>query len=132
MDDILHLDSIPGLANILADDSIDPASFEHSILEQDQPQHYTHRQQITNDHLGRGSKFSQFFQQDCQQMLGQQVSSQFHDDSGMNLNQEAHQSYKGTRIFGEGNFTIRYIKHPHPQEFVKGGIHLTGIIVCWS
>ena len=27
MDDIFHLDSIPGLANILADDSIDPSSF---------------------------------------------------------------------------------------------------------
>ena len=94
MDDILHLDSIPGLANILADDSIDPTSLdEHSILEQAQPQHYTHQDAI--DHLGRGSKFSQFFQQDCRQMLGQQVSSQFEHNSAMSSGQQAHQNYKG-------------------------------------
>ena len=95
MDDILHLDSIPGLANILADDSIDPTSLdERSILEQDQPPHYT-QQEDAIDQLGRGSKFSQFFQQDSRQMSQEQVSSQFQHNSAMNSGQQANQNYKG-------------------------------------
>lgn len=95
MDDILHLDSIPGLANILADDSIDPTSLdERSILEQEQPPHYT-QQEDAIDQLGRGSKFSQFFQQDSRQIPQEQVSAQFQHKSAMNSGQQANQNYKG-------------------------------------
>ena len=97
MDDIFHLDSIPGLANILADDSIDPTSLgEHSILEQNQRQDYIHQQPNTNDYRDGGSKFSQFFQQDSKQILksNRVASPQFSLDSAMNLKPD-HQGFKG-------------------------------------
>ena len=99
MDDIFHLDSIPGLANILADDSIDPTPLgDHSILEQNQRQDYIHQQQSTNDYLGGGSKFSQFFQQDSKQILkpNRMPSPQFRLDGTMNLKQDQ-QGFKGRK-----------------------------------
>lgn len=96
MDDIFHLDSIPGLANILADDSIDPTSIgEHSMFEQNQPQDGLYQQRNSNDYRDGGSKFSQFFQQDTNQMLKRNSGQapQFHLDGAINLKQD--QGYEG-------------------------------------
>ena len=96
MDDIFHLDSIPGLANILADDSIDPTSFgEHSILEQNQVQGEIH-QERSKDYRDGGSKFSQFFQHDSKPTLkpNQHSSPNFHHGDTMNIGQN-HLGFKG-------------------------------------
>ena len=97
MDDIFHLDSIPGLANILADDSIDPTSVgEHSILEQSPCPEYIDNQANTNDYLDGGSKFSQFFQRDSKQILksNRVPSPQFTLDGAMNVKPDQ-QDFKG-------------------------------------
>ena len=91
MDDIFHLDSIPGLANILADDSIDPSSFgDNSDLGLGTGNPNLHSQKFSNDLKDRGSKFSQFFQQDSQQTveLNQNSSNQVPDGIGRNKDQD--------------------------------------------
>ena len=96
MDDIFHLDSIPGLANILADDSMDPTSIgEHLMFEQNQPQDGLYQQRNSNDYRESGSKFSQFFQQDSNQTHKRNSGQapQFHLDNAINLKQD--QGYEG-------------------------------------
>ena len=91
MDDIFHLDSIPGLANILADDSIDPSSFgDNSDLGLATGNQNLHSQEFSNDLKDGGSKFSQFFQQDSQQTveLNQNSSNQVPDSIGRNKDQD--------------------------------------------
>ena len=100
MDDILHLDSIPGLANILADDSLDPTSAgEQSFLGQINSNEGATKQKV-NLREG-GSKFSQFFQQDTKQMLNKaaDLSSDFDLDK-MSLRQD-HVGIKGKKC---GNY----------------------------
>ena len=87
MDDIFHLDSIPGLANILADDSIDPSSFgDNSDIGLGSGNQTLHSQKFNNDLKDGGSKFSQFFQQDSQQTveLKPNSSNQVLDGIGRN------------------------------------------------
>ena len=78
MDDIFHLDSIPGLANILADDSIDPSFAENSDQSVGSVNQNLHKPIINNDLKDGGSKFSQFFQQDSRldADLNQNLSTQ--------------------------------------------------------
>ena len=103
MDDILHLDSIPGLANILADDSLDPTSAsEQSFLGQIDSNEGATKQKA-NLREG-GSKFSQFFQQDTKQMSTNKaadLSSDFDLDK-MSLRQD-HVGIKGKKC---GNYVL--------------------------
>ena len=108
MDDILHLDSIPGLANILADDSLDPTSAgEQSFLGQINSNEGATKQKV-NLREG-GSKFSQFFQQDTKQMLNKaaDLSPDFDLDK-MSLRQD-HVGIKGKKCVLNHNF-LRIIK----------------------
>merc|ERR1712242_607731 len=76
MDDIFHLDSIPGLANILADDSIDPSTYgENSNLGVITGDQNIHEQNYSNELMDGGSKFSQFFQNDSIQTVELNQSS---------------------------------------------------------
>ena len=103
MDDILHLDSIPGLANILADDSLDPTSAgEQSFLGQINSNEGATKQKV-NLREG-GSKFSQFFQQDTKQMLNKaaDLSPDFDLDK-MSLRQD-HVGIKGKKCVLNHNF----------------------------
>jgi hypothetical protein len=100
MDDIFHLDSIPGLANILADDSIDPTSFgEHSILEQNLLQDGINQERNKVSRDG-GSKFSQFFQHDSKPSSkpNQRSSPNFHHGDTMNIGQ-THLGFKGKLVY---------------------------------
>ena len=79
MDDIFHLDSIPGLANILADDSIDPSSFgDNSDLGVSSGNQNRNEQNFNHELKEGGSKFSQFFQHESLQSteLNQNSTSQ--------------------------------------------------------
>lgn len=108
MDDILHLDSIPGLANILADDSLDPTSAgEQSFLGQINSNEGATKQKV-NLREG-GSKFSQFFQQDTKQMLNKaaDLSPDFDLDK-MSLRQD-HVGIKGKKCVLNHNF-LRIIR----------------------
>ena len=116
MDDILHLDSIPGLANILADDSLDPTSAgEQSFLGQINSNEGATKQKV-NLREG-GSKFSQFFQQDTKQMLNKaaDLSPDFDLDK-MSLRQD-HVGIKGKKCVLNHNF-LRIIKVLRPLLFV--------------
>ena len=76
MDDIFHLDSIPGLANILADDSIDPSTYiENSNEGVNKGDQNIHDQNYSIELKDGGSKFSQFFQHDSIQTLELSQSS---------------------------------------------------------
>ena len=108
MDDILHLDSIPGLANILADDSLDPTSAgEQSFLGQINSNEGATKQKV-NLREG-GSKFSQFFQQDTKQMLNKAADLSPDFDLGkMSLRQD-HVGIKGKKCVLNHNF-LRIIR----------------------
>ena len=116
MDDILHLDSIPGLANILADDSLDPTSAgEQSFLGQINSNEGATKQKV-NLREG-GSKFSQFFQQDTKQMLNKAADLSPDFDLGkMSLRQD-HVGIKGKKCVLNHNF-LRIIKVLRPLLFV--------------
>ena len=97
MDDIFHLDSIPGLANILADDSIDPSTYgeksNFGVITGDQN---IHEQNYSNELMDGGSKFSQFFQNDSIQTVELNQSSSAHMPLNIKRNErQGDLSFKG-------------------------------------
>ena len=96
MDDIFHLDSIPGLANILADDSIDPSFMGNSVVNHNQLKDNIHNEGTNAEYRDGGSKFSQFFQPDSNQALneGKVLSPNSNLEGIMKLRQD-HMDFTG-------------------------------------
>ena len=116
MDDILHMESITGLANILADDSLDPSMDEQPCLDQRSigsqrstatTTTYSTQQHNFNDSQAadRGrSKFSQFFQQQQPSPKAPESSqqtlslSQFLNNGKADTSRHEEKTYQGTGL----------------------------------